>query len=214
MLASAGPWVRVLGLGPLKKKKFVIKFCLSIYFWLCWVFVAAWAFLQLQKAGAALWLRCSGFSCGAGSRAPGLGGRGSHALEHRLSSGGAGLAPRHVGPLRQGRTAASRALAGRFLTTEPPGKSWARSQCGWACGRAVVVGVPSWQGLRHLSLEFLAPARLIGFVVFCFYSCSSQQAHHCSWCPWVLWPFSLLTEVNWSRAFCVPVVALSVAGSS
>ena len=39
----------------IKKNKF-------IYFWLCWVFVAAWAFLQLWRAGVSLQLRCPGFS--------------------------------------------------------------------------------------------------------------------------------------------------------
>ena len=33
-----------------------------IYFWLCWVFVAAQAFLWLQQAGAPLQLQCTGFS--------------------------------------------------------------------------------------------------------------------------------------------------------
>ena len=34
---------------------------LSVHFWLCWVFVAAQAFLWLQPVGATLWLRCAGF---------------------------------------------------------------------------------------------------------------------------------------------------------
>ena len=34
---------------------------LYIYFWLCRVFVAAWAFLQVQTAGATLPLWCTGF---------------------------------------------------------------------------------------------------------------------------------------------------------
>ena len=33
-----------------------------INFWLCWVFVAAKAFLYLWRAGAALRLKCAGFS--------------------------------------------------------------------------------------------------------------------------------------------------------
>ena len=62
-----------------------------IYFSLCWVFIAVWAFLQLQAVGAALpvaWAsHCSGFSCSA------LGCLGSRccrpwAPEHRLGSCG------------------------------------------------------------------------------------------------------------------------------
>ena len=33
-----------------------------IYFWLCWVFIAVWAFLQLRQAGATLQLQCACFS--------------------------------------------------------------------------------------------------------------------------------------------------------
>ena len=35
---------------------------LVIYFWLSWVFVTVQAFLQLQREGAPLYLRCTGFS--------------------------------------------------------------------------------------------------------------------------------------------------------
>ena len=35
---------------------------LFIYFWLYWVFVAAPAFLWLQRAGATLWVQCTGFA--------------------------------------------------------------------------------------------------------------------------------------------------------
>ena len=71
-------------------------FILFIYFWLCWVFVAAWA------------SHCSGFSC-CGARALGtrvsvvaaseLSSCGSRALEHRLSSCSTRdvIAPQHVG---------------------------------------------------------------------------------------------------------------------
>ena len=37
-------------------------FFFLIHFWLCWVFVAGWAFLQLERAGAMFWLWCTGFS--------------------------------------------------------------------------------------------------------------------------------------------------------
>ena len=43
---------------------------LFLIFWLCWVFIAEWAFLSLRRAGATLccsgWAyHCCGFSCGA-----------------------------------------------------------------------------------------------------------------------------------------------------
>ena len=37
-------------------------FKLFIYFWLYWVFVAALAFLGLHRAGATLWVQCTGFA--------------------------------------------------------------------------------------------------------------------------------------------------------
>ena len=86
---------------PFKKK-------LCIYFWLCWVFIAAWAFLHCGEPGLFFSCserasHCSGFSC---CRA--------EALEHRHGSylpwgmrdfPGLGIKP--VSP----------ALAGRFSTT-------------------------------------------------------------------------------------------------
>ena len=33
-----------------------------LFFWLCWVFTAAWAFLQLWQEGAILQVECTGFS--------------------------------------------------------------------------------------------------------------------------------------------------------
>ena len=84
---------------------------LFIYFWLCWVFVAAHRLSLVVGVGATLrcsaWAsHCGGFSCGA--RAPGarpsvvvvrgLSSCGSWALERRLSSCLA--APRHVGSSR------------------------------------------------------------------------------------------------------------------
>ena len=96
-------------------------------------------FLQLRQVGATLrcsaWAsHCSGFSCcGAqalGARtsvvvARGLSSCGSWALEHRLSSCGARAQLLRgmwdlPGP---GLEPMSPALAGRFLTTAPPGKS-------------------------------------------------------------------------------------------
>ena len=37
---------------------FFFKLPLCMYFWLCCVLVAEQAFLELQQAGAALWLKC------------------------------------------------------------------------------------------------------------------------------------------------------------
>ena len=63
-------------LGPVWLFK---KFSHFIWFWLCWVFVAGWAFLQWQWVGAALWLWCTSFWVwrlllvqGTGSRYAGL----------------------------------------------------------------------------------------------------------------------------------------------
>ena len=55
---------------------YIYNFIHFIYFWLCWIFVAAQAFLQLWQAGATLQLQC------AGSRACGLSSSSSWALEH------------------------------------------------------------------------------------------------------------------------------------
>ena len=73
---------------------------------------------------------CGGFSgCGAqpsGAAASGLSSWGPQALEHRLSSCGtwASAAPWHVGSLWARDSPVSPALAGRFFTTEPPGKPY------------------------------------------------------------------------------------------
>ena len=54
------------------------KIMYALYFWLCWVLTAVWAFLYLQRAGAALQFWCRGFSLlwrllsRAGSRACGF----------------------------------------------------------------------------------------------------------------------------------------------
>ena len=78
---------------------------LFIYFWLCWVLIAAWVFLKLQREGATPKLWCSGFSLwwpllimehglqgtqASAVAACGLNSCSSWALEHRLNSRGAG----------------------------------------------------------------------------------------------------------------------------
>ena len=66
---------------PIFFKKFIF------YFWLCWIFSAAQAFVQLRREGADLLLRCAGFSLwrllllrSTRSRARGLSGCSSWAL--------------------------------------------------------------------------------------------------------------------------------------
>ena len=104
---------------------FLQKFILFIYFWLCWLFVAA--------CGLSLVVARGGFSC---CGAPALGAQasvvvtcglrscGSWALERRLSSCGAwALLLRGMRDLPgPGLEPVYPALAGRFLTTVPPGK--------------------------------------------------------------------------------------------
>ena len=100
-------------------------------FWLCWIFIAAQAFLQLRRAGSTLSLWCMSFSSqwllllwSTGSGARGLSTCGSQAPEHRLSSCGA-WASLLCGMLDipgSGIEPVSPALADRFFISEPPGK--------------------------------------------------------------------------------------------
>ena len=92
--------------------------CLFIYSWLCWVFVAAqavsscgeWGLLRSCGSRASHW---GGLSCCRG-----------RALEHRLSGCGAqALLLCGIWDLpRSGIEPVSPALAGKFFTTELPGK--------------------------------------------------------------------------------------------
>ena len=117
----------------------VFFFILFIYFWLHWVFVAVRGLsLVAARAGATLHCcaqasHCGGFSCrGAqalGARASVVVARrlsicGSQALECRLSSCGtrAQLLRGMWDLPGPGLEPVSPALAGRFLTTAPPGK--------------------------------------------------------------------------------------------
>ena len=118
---------------------FLINFYLFIYFWLCLVFTAVRGLsLVATSRGYSSW-RCVGFSLrwllslrSTGSRrsgfhslARGLSSCGSQALECRLSSCGtrAYLLCGMWDLLGPGLQPVSPALAGRFLTTVPPGKS-------------------------------------------------------------------------------------------
>ena len=93
---------------------------LFIYFWLCWVFIAAHRLSLVVASGGYSSLRCAGFSLqwllllqSTGSRRAGFSSCGARAqlLHSMWDLPGSGLEP--VSP----------ALAGRFLTTVPPGKS-------------------------------------------------------------------------------------------
>ena len=126
-------------------------FCFQfIYFCLCWVFIAVHGlslvaagrdYSSLQCAGFSLqWLSCCGAgalgvwasvvvarglsSCGTRALECRLSSCGSWAVEHRLSSCGArAQLLRSMWDLpRPGLEPVSPALAGRFLTTAPPGK--------------------------------------------------------------------------------------------
>ena len=110
---------------------------ICFYFWLCWVFVAVRGLSLIAASKGYSSLRCAaycrGFSC---CRAQALGtwasvvvarrlsSCGSRALEHRLSSCGTqALLLRGMWDLPgPGLEPVSPALAGRFLTTAPPGK--------------------------------------------------------------------------------------------
>ena len=99
------------------------------------VFVASRGFLWLPQAGTTLccgvWAsHCGGFFCwqSLSSRRAGFSRCGSRAVERRLSIGGARAQLLHgmwdlPGP---GLKPVSPALAGGFLTTEPPGKPMSR----------------------------------------------------------------------------------------
>ena len=105
---------------------------LLTYFWLRWVFVAACGLPLVVARGGYSLLRCVGFSLrwllllrSTGSRRTGFSSCGTWALEHRLSSCGARawLLCGMWDLLRPGLKPVSPAMAGRFLTTAPPGKS-------------------------------------------------------------------------------------------
>ena len=90
------------------------------YFWPCWVFVATWAFSSCgeQGRGSSLVvvrrLLVVGASLAAERRLQGK--QGSGVPAHLV-------VPRHVASSGPGIDPPSPALAGRFLTTGPPGKS-------------------------------------------------------------------------------------------
>ena len=116
--------------------KFIYLF-IYFYFWLRWVFVAAHGLSLVAASRVYSSLRCADFSLrwllllqSMGSRRVSFSSCGSWALERRLSSCGARAQLLSgmwdlPGP---GLEPMSPALAGRFLTTVPPGKPlWSES---------------------------------------------------------------------------------------
>ena len=111
-------------------------FCLFVFLWLCWVLVAVMGVLSLQWVGATLQVRGMSFSLwrlpllwSTGCRACGFSSCSSWALESRLSNCGAQgqwiQLPYSMWNFpRPGIEPMSPVLAGRFLTTGPPGKSF------------------------------------------------------------------------------------------
>ena len=98
------------------------KMCLFIYFWLCWVFIAAQAGFQLGRVRTALYLCWLLLLQSVGSRACGLSCGGSRAREHKRSTCGAQV-QLFCGIQflsRSGIEPVSLALAGGFFTIEPP----------------------------------------------------------------------------------------------
>ena len=115
---------------------------LCVYFWLCWVFIAAWPSLSLRQVGTTLQLQCMGFSLQrlfllwrTGSRmlrlqelqrvgsvavTPGLQGTGCVVVAHKFSCHMWALPGSGIEPM-------SPAVAGSFFTTEPPGKPFLSS---------------------------------------------------------------------------------------
>ena len=116
--------VRVFFFPRLLKNHLFIYF----YFGMCWVFAAAWAFLQLPQVGAVSSCSAQPSHCSGLSRRKqgcmGFGSCGSWALEHRLCNCGAWaqLLCSMWGLFGLGIEPVSLALTGEPLSTEPPGK--------------------------------------------------------------------------------------------
>ena len=91
---------------------------LLICFWLCWVLVAARAFLSLRWAGATLQLQCVGLSIQWLLLLQLLGSRAQTRQPWCMDSG----VPLHVGSSQIRDQTMPPALADGFFTTEPPGK--------------------------------------------------------------------------------------------
>ena len=113
--------------------EYFLFMCVCMYLWLRWLFVAACGLSLVVASGVYSSSRCAGFSLrwllllwSTGSRAAGFSSCGLRALECRLSSCGtrAQLLCGMWDLPGPGLEPVSPALAGGFLTTEPPGKSW------------------------------------------------------------------------------------------
>ena len=96
--------------------KFIFKrTSLFVHLWLCWVFITERGLSPVAESGGQSSLPCAGLSLAGFSRCS------SRALEHQLSADG--LPCGMSGPPGPRIKPASPALAGRFSTTGPPGKS-------------------------------------------------------------------------------------------
>ena len=141
---------------------FLNLFILFIYFWLRWVSVAAHGLSPVAASGGHCSLWCTGFSLqwplllqNSVSRRAGFSSCGLQALERRLSSWGARASLlRGVWDLPgPGLEPVSPELAGGFLTTAPPGKTYnffyneklAKYQRGLNLIPIVPVWIFSWQ---------------------------------------------------------------------
>ena len=111
--------------------KIIFLFCF-VLFWLRWVFVAAHGLSLVAASGGYSSLRCAGLSLrwplplqSMGSRHAGFSSCGSRAPELRLNcSAWAQLLCSTWDLPRPGLEPVSSVLAGRLLTTAPPGKPW------------------------------------------------------------------------------------------
>ena len=142
----------ILECGCIWRQGLFKNFYLFIYFWLCWVFIAAHRLSLVATSGCYTSLQCVGFSLwwllllqSTGSRCVGFSSCGLQALACRLSSCGtrAQLLRGMWDLPGPGLQPVSPALAGGFLTTAPPGKPWRQ---GLYRGNQVKMRSLGWMG--------------------------------------------------------------------
>ena len=189
--------------------KFYLLLLLLLFFWLHWVFVAARRLSLVVASRATLCCsarasHCSGFSC---CRAQALGEQGSVVVAHRLSSCGLRALERRLsscgawaqllrgmwdlpGP---GLEPMCPALAGRFLTTAPPGKPM------------LVIFIKrayNYKSLETISLEhFICLSLLFRFCYLCWpvYSLlTSYQLYMTQWLVPLTKVLNLLWQYHWN----------------
>ena len=170
----------------------VFKKNLFIYFWLHQIFVASLRLCPAEASGVSfllpgLWAsHCGGFSCwwstgsrctGVSSAARGLRNCGSGALEDRLNSCGswAQLLLRMWNLPGPGIKPVSSALAGRFLSTVPPGKSciWFLYFCLKAFGPQLsLLQFQGYLNFFHLC-TICSPDRISRIPVISYFGCGT-----------------------------------------